>query len=59
MIVGGSFSGQDISLELVDVAKEVHLSVKSLELSEGLTKVITKYQNLHLHPQVFLLQLHG
>ncbi|XP_020092754.1 flavin-containing monooxygenase FMO GS-OX-like 9 isoform X2 [Ananas comosus] len=52
VIVGGSFSGQDISLELVDVAKEVHLSVKSLELSEGLTKVITKYQNLHLHPQI-------
>lgn len=45
-------SGQDISIELVEVAKEVHLSAKSLEIPPGLTKVIEKHQNLHLHPQV-------
>ncbi|KAJ4960576.1 hypothetical protein NE237_020486 [Protea cynaroides] len=52
VIVGNSISGQDISLELVDVAMEIHLSAKSLEISEGLAKVISKYDNLHLHPQI-------
>lgn len=45
-------SGQDISMELVEVAKEVHLSAKSLDISSGLSKVISKHQNLLLHPQV-------
>nr|XP_029124333.1 flavin-containing monooxygenase FMO GS-OX-like 9 isoform X2 [Elaeis guineensis] len=52
VIVGSSVSGQDISLELVSVAKEVHISSKSLEISEGLSKVISKYPNLHLHLQI-------
>lgn len=55
MVVGNSLSGQDISMELVEVAKEVHLSAKSLNITEGLSKVISKHENLHLHPQVMLL----
>lgn len=52
MVVGNSLSGQDISMELVNMAKEIHLSAKSLNISEGLSKVISKYDNLHLRPQV-------
>ncbi|KAI0511345.1 hypothetical protein KFK09_011974 [Dendrobium nobile] len=59
VVVGNSMSGQDISMELVNVAKEVHLSVKSLEISEGLSKVIAKYQNLHLQPQIDTLYEDG
>lgn len=52
MVVGNSLSGQDISTELVEIAKEVHISAKSLQVSEGLSKVISKHQNLHLHVQI-------
>lgn len=53
MVVGTSLSGQDISMELVEVAKAVSLSARSLNnISEGLSKVISKHDNLHLHPQV-------
>lgn len=55
MVVGNSLSGQDISMELVDVAKEVHLSSKSLDITEGLSKVISKHDNLHLRSQAYLL----
>ncbi|XP_044476808.1 flavin-containing monooxygenase FMO GS-OX-like 9 [Mangifera indica] len=55
VIVGNSLSGQDISIELVEVAKEVHLSAKSLNISEGLSKVLSKYKNLYLHPQIDVL----
>ena len=55
VVVGNSLSGQDISMELVEVAKEVHLSAKSLNITEGLSKVISKHDNLHLRPQVILL----
>lgn len=54
MVVGSSISGQDISIELVNVAKEVYLSSKSLDVSEGLSRVVEKYDNLHLRPQVRL-----
>ncbi|KAJ1438900.1 Flavin monooxygenase FMO [Sesbania bispinosa] len=37
VIVGNSYSGQEISIELVKVAKEVHLSSKSLDITEGLS----------------------
>ena len=47
-------SGQDISIELVEVAKEVYLSSKSLDITSGLSKVISKYPNLHLQPQVLI-----
>ncbi|CAH8280429.1 unnamed protein product [Arabidopsis lyrata] len=59
VVVGCSMSGQDISIELVEVAKEVHLSAKSLEIPPGLTKVIEKHQNLHLHPQIESLEEDG
>lgn len=59
VVVGNSLSGQDISMELVEVAKEVHLSAKSLNISEGLSKVISKHNNLHLHPQIDCLREDG
>ncbi|KAL2493033.1 Flavin-containing monooxygenase FMO GS-OX-like 9 [Abeliophyllum distichum] len=59
LVVGNSLSGQDISMELVDVAKEIHLSAKSLDISEGLIKVISKYDNLYLHPQIDSLHEDG
>ena len=53
--MGSSQSGQDISLELVEVAKETHISTRSMDtITEGLSKVIKKHQNLHLQPQVRL-----
>lgn len=52
IVVGNSSSGQDISMELIGVAKEVHLSVKSLQISEGLAKVVLKNPNLHIHLEV-------
>ncbi|XP_028753629.1 flavin-containing monooxygenase FMO GS-OX-like 9 [Neltuma alba] len=59
VVVGNSLSGQDISIELVEVAKEVHLSSRSLNISEGLSKVISKHKNLLLHPQIDSLQEDG
>lgn len=52
-MVGNSLSGQDISMELVDVAKDIYLSAKSTDISEGLSKVISKHENLYLCPQVY------
>ncbi|KAJ9163566.1 hypothetical protein P3X46_023217 [Hevea brasiliensis] len=59
VVVGNSFSGQDISMELVKVAKEVHLSAKSLDITLGLSKVISKRENLHLRPQIESLEQDG
>lgn len=59
VVVGNSLSGQDISMELVEAAKEVHLSARSLNISEGLSKVISKHNNLHLHPQIDCLREDG
>nr|GEU46808.1 flavin-containing monooxygenase FMO GS-OX-like 9 [Tanacetum cinerariifolium] len=59
VVVGNSLSGQDISMELVNVAKEIHLSSKSLPVSEGLSKVISKHDNLHLHPTIECLHQDG
>ncbi|KAG2679350.1 hypothetical protein I3760_11G047600 [Carya illinoinensis] len=59
VVVGNSLSGQDISMELLEVAKEVHLSSRSLKISEGLSKVISKNGNLHLHPQIDTLHEDG
>ncbi|XP_062170018.1 flavin-containing monooxygenase FMO GS-OX-like 9 [Alnus glutinosa] len=59
VVIGNSFSGQDISMELVEVAKEVHLSSKSLNITEGLSKVISKHENLHLRPQIKSLHEDG
>ncbi|KFK27893.1 hypothetical protein AALP_AA8G443500 [Arabis alpina] len=52
VVIGCSMSGQDISIELVQVAKEVHLSAKSLDIPPGLSKVISKHENFHLHLQI-------
>ncbi|KAA8541000.1 hypothetical protein F0562_024862 [Nyssa sinensis] len=59
VVIGNSLSGQDISMELVDMAKEIHLSSKSLDISEGLSKVLSKHNNLHLRPQIDSLQEDG
>ncbi|MED6194352.1 hypothetical protein PIB30_027740 [Stylosanthes scabra] len=58
VVVGTSASGQDISLELLKVAKEVHMCSRSL-ISEGLSKVISKHENFHLHPQIDTLHEDG
>ncbi|XP_057805115.1 flavin-containing monooxygenase FMO GS-OX-like 9 isoform X2 [Salvia miltiorrhiza] len=59
VVVGSSLSGQDISMELVNVANEIYLSSKSLDVSQGLSKVIAKYDNLHLRPQIESLHEDG
>ncbi|XP_027124333.1 flavin-containing monooxygenase FMO GS-OX-like 8 [Coffea arabica] len=59
VVVGNSYSGQDISIELVPVAKDVHLSVKDLKIAEGLAKIISKHCNFYLHPQIESLQEDG
>ncbi|KAJ8773008.1 hypothetical protein K2173_028185 [Erythroxylum novogranatense] len=60
VIVGNSMSGQDISMELVAVAKEVHLSTKSIDnISVGLSNVISKHNNLYLHAQIDFLEEEG
>ena len=53
MIVGNSLSGQDLSMEIVEVAKDVYICARSMDtMTEGLSKVIAKHHNLHLRPQV-------
>ncbi|XP_044487163.1 flavin-containing monooxygenase FMO GS-OX-like 9 [Mangifera indica] len=59
VVIGNSLSGQDISMEVAGVAKEVHLSAKSLDISEGLSKVLAKHKNLHLHPVIDSLREDG
>ncbi|KAI3884336.1 hypothetical protein MKX03_006814 [Papaver bracteatum] len=60
VVVGNSLSGTDISMELVGVAKKIHLSAKSLEITEGLSKVLSKHKkHLLLHPQVESLREDG
>lgn len=58
MVVGIANSGQDIAMELVEVAKEVHLSAKSVDICEGLSKVISKHDNLYLHLEVNIKFFH-
>ncbi|CAI9111976.1 OLC1v1012332C1 [Oldenlandia corymbosa var. corymbosa] len=53
VVVGSSLSGQDISMELTNVAKEVHLIARDLmNVTEGLSKVVSKRSNLHLCPMI-------
>ncbi|XP_038895120.1 flavin-containing monooxygenase FMO GS-OX-like 9 isoform X1 [Benincasa hispida] len=60
VVVGNSQSGQDISLDLIEVAKEIHLSTKSINtITQGLSKVIQKYENMHLEPQIEFLEEDG
>ncbi|XP_021761557.1 flavin-containing monooxygenase FMO GS-OX-like 9 [Chenopodium quinoa] len=58
VIVGSSMSGQELSMELVGVAKEIYLSAKS-PVSEGLSKVFAKHKNLHLCPKIDCLEEDG
>lgn len=60
VVVGNSYSGQDIAIELVGIAKEVHISSRSLDtITEGFSKVISKHETLHLHPQIDALEEDG
>ncbi|XP_051136693.1 flavin-containing monooxygenase FMO GS-OX-like 9 [Andrographis paniculata] len=59
VVVGSSYSGLDISMELVNMAKEIYLSSKTLYISEGFSKIISKYDNLHLRPQIESLREDG
>jgi cation diffusion facilitator CzcD-associated flavoprotein CzcO len=53
VVVGCHESGKDIALELREVAREVHISVKSIEdVSPGMSKEVSRHNNLHLHPEV-------
>ncbi|KAI4343921.1 hypothetical protein L6164_011213 [Bauhinia variegata] len=59
VVVGNSYSGQDISMDLAEVAKEVHISSRSLNITEGFSKVLSKHENLYLRPQIETLQEDG
>ncbi|CAA6653537.1 unnamed protein product [Spirodela intermedia] len=42
VLLGVSYSGRDIAMELLDIAKEVHLSAKSLSVSPALSKLLVE-----------------
>ncbi|CAL5089057.1 unnamed protein product [Urochloa decumbens] len=54
VIVGCGDSGLDIAVELSGVAKEVHLSVKSVEAATtpAVSKMLANHAGMRLHPQV-------
>uniref|UniRef100_A0A0E0F4W5 Flavin-containing monooxygenase n=1 Tax=Oryza meridionalis TaxID=40149 RepID=A0A0E0F4W5_9ORYZ len=54
VMVGCGDNGKDIALDLISVAKEVHLTTKSTEEATmpAMSKLLAKYANLHLRPQV-------
>ncbi|CAL5078936.1 unnamed protein product [Urochloa decumbens] len=54
VIVGCGDSGLDIALELSGVAKEVHLSAKSVEAATtpAVSKMLANHVSMLLHPQV-------
>ncbi|EPS62115.1 hypothetical protein M569_12678, partial [Genlisea aurea] len=53
VIVGSSLSARDISMELVNVAKEIHISARSpTGISPGFFGFISKNLNVHLHPEI-------
>uniref|UniRef100_A0A0E0JIV9 Flavin-containing monooxygenase n=1 Tax=Oryza punctata TaxID=4537 RepID=A0A0E0JIV9_ORYPU len=54
VIVGCNVSGKEVALELRRVAKEVHLSAKSTTeaLTPSMSKMLARYDNLHLRPLV-------
>jgi cation diffusion facilitator CzcD-associated flavoprotein CzcO len=58
VVVGCHASGVDIALELRAVARDVHVSVKSVDdgvaVSPGMRKAASRHHNLHLHPQAKL-----
>ncbi|XP_066391745.1 flavin-containing monooxygenase FMO GS-OX-like 8 [Miscanthus floridulus] len=55
VVVGCHPSGTDFALELREVAREVHISVKSMDdgaVVPGMRKAVSRHHNLHLHLQV-------
>ncbi|CAN6180694.1 unnamed protein product [Urochloa humidicola] len=54
VIVGCGDSGLDIALDLSGVAKEVHLSAKSVETATtpAVSKILANHASMRLHPQV-------
>ncbi|CAO1948554.1 unnamed protein product [Urochloa humidicola] len=53
VIVGFHESGKDIALELSRVAREVHVSIKSMDsIAPGVSKAVSRHHNLHLHLQI-------
>ncbi|CAO1939282.1 unnamed protein product [Urochloa humidicola] len=53
VVVGCHESGRDIAMELCEVAREVHVSVKSMDdVAPGVSKALSRRHNLHLHPQI-------
>ncbi|KAM3257196.1 hypothetical protein ACQJBY_049494 [Aegilops geniculata] len=54
VMVGCGDSGKDIALDLRRVAKEVHLTAKSVEeaMTPAMSKMLANHANLHLHPQI-------
>ncbi|XP_008651930.1 flavin-containing monooxygenase FMO GS-OX-like 9 [Zea mays] len=56
VVVGCQASGVDIALELRTVARDVHISVKSVDddvaVSPGMRKAVSRHHNLHLHVQI-------
>lgn len=60
VIVGFRHSGVDIALELSKVAREVHVSVKSMEaLTPAVSKAVARHSDLHLHLQIECLREDG
>uniref|UniRef100_J3MI48 Flavin-containing monooxygenase n=1 Tax=Oryza brachyantha TaxID=4533 RepID=J3MI48_ORYBR len=61
VMVGCGDSGKDIALELIGVAREVHLTAKSTEeaTTPAMSKLLAKYANLHLHPRIEHLREDG
>ncbi|KAG6482186.1 flavin-containing monooxygenase FMO GS-OX-like 9 isoform X1 [Zingiber officinale] len=51
VVVGGSISGPEIALELLHVAKEVHISTKHVEIPHKLVKPVSKYAHLLWHQE--------
>ncbi|RCV09150.1 hypothetical protein SETIT_2G003600v2 [Setaria italica] len=55
VVVGCGESGKEIALELREVAREVHVSVKSMDdgaVVPGMRKAVSRHHNLHLHLQI-------
>ncbi|CAD6342237.1 unnamed protein product [Miscanthus lutarioriparius] len=55
VVVGCHPSGSDISLELCTVARDVHISVKSMDdgaVFPGMRQAVSRHHNLHLHLQI-------
>uniref|UniRef100_A0ACD5UBD5 Uncharacterized protein n=1 Tax=Avena sativa TaxID=4498 RepID=A0ACD5UBD5_AVESA len=54
VVVGCGDSGRDIALDILAVAKEVHLTAKSTEaaMTAAMCKTLARHANLRLRPQV-------